>query len=140
MSPGHILGNFMTLAKIKALVKWSSVKKKNPEKLSPPKNWLPKVYQNLAINSWDIADMDKCCQNICCLDKCYRYSWHLLKIVKGSHFYSFVKIGSVKVQIFLIRTNVTWTNVVRTNVTDTIGICSRCSQEPTFKISSKSGQ
>ena len=37
-------------------------------------------------------------------------------------------------------TNVAWTNVAWTNVTLTVGICSKCSQEPTFKVSSKSGQ
>ena len=74
-----------------------------------------------------------------------------------------MKIGSVRAEIFLIWTDVVktnvawtnvtvtaeisliWTNVVRTNVawtnvTLTVGICSKCSQEPTFKVSSKSGQ
>ena len=41
---------------------------------------------------------------------------------------------SVLSEIFLICTNVAWTNV---NVT--VGICSRCSKEPIFKVSSKSG-
>ena len=55
-----------------------------------------------------------------------------------------VKIRSITAEIFLIwtnvaRTNVVWTNVARTNVfwtnvTMTVGICSRWSQEPTFKI------
>merc|ERR1711954_347672 len=52
---------------------------------------------------------------------------------------SFVKIGSVIVEIFLIWTNVTRTNVAWTNVIVTVGICSRCSQESIFKVSSKSG-
>ena len=39
---------------------------------------------------------------------------------------SLVKIGSVTAEIFLI-----WTNVAYTNVTVTVGICFRCSQEPT---------
>ena len=52
---------------------------------------------------------------------------------------------SVTAEIFLIctnvtRTNVAWTNIAPTNVTVTVGICSRCSQEPTCKVSSKSGQ
>ena len=49
--------------------------------------------------------------------------------------YSFVKIGSVTAEIFLI-----WTNVVWTNVNGTVGDCIRCSQELTFKVSSKLGQ
>ena len=53
---------------------------------------------------------------------------------------SFIKIGSVTAEIFLIWTNVARTNVTWTNVTLTVGICSKCSQEPTFKVSSKSGQ
>ena len=36
--------------------------------------------------------------------------------------------------------NVTRTNVVWTNVTLTVEFCSKSSQEPTFKVSSKSGQ
>ena len=36
--------------------------------------------------------------------------------------------------------NVTRTNVTLTNVTGTVGICSRCSHDPTFKGSSKLGQ
>ena len=50
-----------------------------------------------------------------------------------------VKIRSVTAEIFLIWTNVARTNVAWTNVTMTVGICSRCSKEPTFKVSSKSG-
>ena len=37
-------------------------------------------------------------------------------------------------------TNVTVTNVAWTNVTLTVGMCAKCSQELTFKVSSKSGQ
>ena len=33
-----------------------------------------------------------------------------------------------------------WTNVARANVEETVGICSRCPQEPTFKVCSRSGQ
>ena len=50
-----------------------------------------------------------------------------------------VKIGSVTVEIFLIWTNVARTNVAWTNVTVSVGICSRGSQEPTFKVWSKLG-
>ena len=53
---------------------------------------------------------------------------------------SLVRIGSVRGEIFLKRTNVLGTNVAWTNVTVTFGICSRESQEPTFKVWSKSGQ
>ena len=45
-----------------------------------------------------------------------------------------VKIWSVTAEIFLIWTNVARTNVAWTNVTVTVGICSRCSQRPTFKV------
>ena len=54
-------------------------------------------------------------------------------VVKG-------QIGSVIAEIFPIWTNVARINVVWTNITMTVGICSRRSQEPTFKVSSKSGQ
>ena len=50
------------------------------------------------------------------------------------------KIGSVAAEIFLIWTKVARANVAGTNVTVTVGICSKCSQEPTFKVLSKSGQ
>ena len=40
----------------------------------------------------------------------------------------------------LICTNFVWTNFFWTNVNMIVGICSRCSQEPIFKVSSKSGQ
>ena len=53
---------------------------------------------------------------------------------------SLVKDESVTAEIFLKCTNVTRTNVAWTNVTVTVGICSRCSQGPTFKVWSKSGQ
>ena len=44
------------------------------------------------------------------------------------------------VEIFVMRTNVARRNVAWTNVTVIVGIYSRCSQEPTFKVSSKLGQ
>ena len=53
---------------------------------------------------------------------------------------SLVRIGSVTGEIFLKRTNVLGTNVAWTNVTVTVGICSRWSQKPTFKVWSKSDQ
>ena len=49
-----------------------------------PKIWSKKFGQNQVRNSSDIADTDKCCQDICCLDKCHHGSWHLLKMVPGS--------------------------------------------------------
>ena len=53
---------------------------------------------------------------------------------------SLVKIGSVIGKIFLIWTNVARTYDAWTNVTVTVGICSRWSQEPTFQVWSKWGQ
>ena len=50
-----------------------------------------------------------------------------------------VKIWSVTAEIFLMWTNVSRTNVAWTNVTVTVGICERWSQEPSFKVWSKSG-
>ena len=47
----------------------------------------------------------------------------------------FIKIGSIKAEIFQI-----WANVVWTNVNLIIGICSTGSFEATFKVSSKWGQ
>ena len=41
----------------------------------------------------------------------------------GTYLYSFIKIGSVTAEIFLIWTNVTRTNVDWTNITETVGIC-----------------
>ena len=58
----------------------------------------------------------------------------------GSYVSSFIKIGSVTVEIFLILTNVAKTNVAWTNVTMTVGICSRYFKEPIFEVSSKSVQ
>ena len=51
----------------------------------------------------------------------------------------FYKLALVTAEILLIWTYVARTNVAWTNVTLTVGICSECSQEPTFKVSSKSG-
>ena len=94
-----------------------------------------KFGQNRVINSWDIPDMDKCCQDKCCLDKCHCDSSHLLKIVPETYLKSLVKFGSVTAEIFLIWTNVSWTNA---NLM--FGICSRCSKEAIFKVLSKLGQ
>ena len=95
----------------------------------------PCVVQSLAaILIW------KCCQGICCLDKCHHDGWHQLEMVPGTYILSLVKIRSGTAEIFLIWTNVARTNVAWTNVNMTVGIFSRCSQEPTFKVSSKSVQ
>ena len=51
-----------------------------------------------------------------------------------------VEIRLATAGILPIWTNVARTNVAWTNVTLTAKICSKCSQEPTFKVSSKSGQ
>ena len=53
---------------------------------------------------------------------------------------SLVKLRLVTSEILLIWINVTRTYVAWTNVTSTVGICSSCSQETTFKVSSKLGQ
>ena len=49
-------------------------------KLSPLKIGSKKFDKNFVINSWDNADMDKCHQDICCLDKCNHKSWHLFAL------------------------------------------------------------
>ena len=61
-------------------------------------------------------------------------------MIQERYLKSLDKIGSVTAEIFLIWTNVARTNATWTNVTLTVGICSKYSQEPTIKVSSKSGQ
>ena len=75
------------------------------------RNLTLKVGQNQGSNSLDIANMDKCHQNICCLDKYHLESWHLLNIVPGTCLSSLVKTRSVTAEIMLI-----WTIVFRTYV------------------------
>ena len=58
----------------------------------------------------------------------------------GSYLSSFIKIRSVTAEIFLIWTDVARTNVAWTNVNMIVGIFAGCSQEATFRVSSKSGQ
>ena len=41
--------------------------------------------QNWVSNNWDITDVDKWRQGICCLNKCHNYSCHLLKMVQGTY-------------------------------------------------------
>ena len=111
-------------------------KNKGPKIISPKNMWITKnnipilvtkfVCQNLVSNSWDTTYMDKC----------HLESSHLLKIVPGT--YILVKIESVTPEIFLIQwRNVVGTNVVWKNVAVTVGICSRCSQNPMFRVWSK---
>ena len=102
------------------------------QKLRPQKIWSKNFGQNWVSNSWDYADMDKCCRDIHFMNKCHPYSWNLLKMVPGTYLLTF--------ETFLIWTIGARTNVAWTNVPLTVGICSRCSQEPSLKISSKSGQ
>ena len=64
-----------------------------------PRNLLLKFGQNLVSNSWDIPDMEKCCQDKCCRDKCYCDSWSQFKIIPWTYVSSFVKIGSVTAEI-----------------------------------------
>ena len=80
-----------------------------------PRNLPLKFSHDPASNSWDIPDMEKYCQ-----DKCYKKLGPKLWII----------IGSVTAEIFLIWTNVARTNIAWTNVTVTVGICLRWSQEP----------
>ena len=107
-------------------------KKMLAQKLRPQKIWPHNFGQNWVSNSWDYADMDKCCWDIHFLNKCHPNSWHLLKMVPGTYL--------LTAEIFLIWKIVARTNVAWTYVPMTVGICSRCSQEPTFKVLSTSGQ
>ena len=63
----------------------------------------------------------------------------MFKMVPGTYLWSLVKIKLVTAEMFLIWTNVARTNVAWTDVILTVGICSNRSQEPTFKVWSKSG-
>ena len=65
---------------------------------------------------------------------------HKMKAPKKFGPKSLVKIGLVTDEILLIWTNVVSANVVWTNVTGTVGNFSRCSTEPTLKVSLKWGQ
>ena len=64
----------------------------------------------------------------------------IIRAIKKLGTKSLVKIGSVIAELFLVWTNVAKTNVAGTNATLTDGLCSRCSQKPIFKVSSKFGQ
>ena len=55
-------------------------------KIRAPKHWVQKFAQNQVNNSWDIADIYECFQDIlCCLDKCNCDGWHLIKMVQGTY-------------------------------------------------------
>ena len=95
---------------------------------------------DLVRNSRDMPDIDKFRLDKFCLDKCPCDSWCMLNMVPGAYFYSLVNIRSVIDEILLIWTNVARTSFALTNVIMTVGICSRWSQEPAFKVWSKSGQ
>ena len=51
-----------------------------------PRNQLLKFGQIQVSNSWDIPDMDKCCQYKYYLDKCRYDSWNQFKMVLGIYF------------------------------------------------------
>ena len=112
MSPGHIFPGRMLLWQ------FASVK-------VGPRNLFLKFGQIQVSNSWDIPD----------LDKSYCDSWHLLKMVPRTYFWSLVKFRSATAETNVARTNNTWINV-----TMTVWISSRWSNEFTFKVRSKSGQ
>ena len=50
-----------------------------------PKNLPFKFSWNWVKNSWDIPDIDICRQDKCCLDKCHRDGWDLLKMVPQTY-------------------------------------------------------
>ena len=56
-----------------------------PQKLRAPKNWVPSLVKKKVSNSGDIADMDKCCQDMCCLYKNHHDSWNLFWMFPGTY-------------------------------------------------------
>ena len=83
------------------------------------KNYVQKVWVS---NSRDYDYIEKCPQDKCCVNK--KSPWQL----------AFVKEGPRNLPL-----KYDW-NQVRPYVTMTVGNCSRCSQEPTFKVWSNSDQ
>ena len=81
--PGQILQ--LTILWLWQRLKLSSnevLSKKKSRKIEPPEKLGSK---SLVINSWDIADMCKCCNNIYCLYKCYHHTWNLLDVPRNVH-------------------------------------------------------
>ena len=70
----------------------------------------------------------------------HQHDYKKIKVGKKLGLKNLVKIWSVTAETFLIWINVSRTNVAWTNVTVTVGICERWSQEPSLKVWSKSGQ
>ena len=62
--------------------KFLDTKKFKVQKIWSKSGLNAKFGQNWFSSSWDIADMDKCHQVKCCLNKCHYDSWHQLKTLK----------------------------------------------------------
>ena len=58
-----------------------------------------KFGQNRISNRWDIPNMDKCCQDKYCMDKCQCDSWNLFKMARGTYLWNLNKIESVTAEI-----------------------------------------
>ena len=58
-----------------------------------------KFGRNGVSNSWDTPDIDKYCHNKCCIDKCPRYCWNLVKMVPGTFGQNGASISWVIVEI-----------------------------------------
>ena len=104
---------------------------------------------NLSLTEWLSKQLGEKTLTCTYILKCFSNLWHLKSNCSQIAFKNRSSITSAWFpklyknslsEIFLIWTNVARTNVAWTNVTLTAGICSKCSQEPTFKVSSKSGQ
>ena len=73
-----------------------------------------KFGQNQVSNSWNIAYIYKCRQDICCLGKYHCDSWHLwhlLKMVQGNYLSSLVIIRSVTLDLALLVKTRSVTNI-----------------------------
>ena len=55
-----------------------------------PRNLRLKFGQNRISNRWDIPNMDKCCQDRYCMDKCQCDNWNLFKMAWGTYLLNFV--------------------------------------------------
>ena len=149
---------FVSLGFISITTEWVIFVETFPQCLSPPpfgylryfkldfhavKSHLPSINQ---VVIWANLSLKYTCPLITLFPYClvllngYTYSFEtswLFLIIKNKH--DTVAWGSVRTDCFVdylvARINVDWTNV---NLI--VGICSRCSLEATFKVSSKSGQ